>query len=96
MKLKTRIKSFYRHNKMCIGMWCCFLELLFVALPPYDISNTLTEVMLAFMWLIVWQRDRREDTLIRKGQIMECYYRRTLIKMAKQLKSYENEYRRKD
>lgn len=96
MKLKTRIKSFYRHNKRCLGMWMCFLELLFMALPPYEVCNTFMEVMLALMWLIIWRCNRREDTLIRKGQIMESYYRRALIKMAKIIKSYENEYGRKD
>ena len=69
MKLKIRLKSFYRHNKHCFGMWCCFIELIFAALPPYGINHTVFLLILALMWLIVWKRDRRIDTLERMMNI---------------------------
>ena len=75
MKLKNKIKSFYRHNKMCGGMWGSALALIGVLTPPYGLP-TVDCIVLMVIALIYWSENRRADTMKRLLDIVSYRYER--------------------
>lgn len=69
MKLKNKIKSFYRHNRKCHGMWHTALLTFMTLTPPYGVQTILFTLFLSYS-VILWINERRADTLKRTYDIM--------------------------
>ena len=80
MKLKNKLKSFWRHNKRCMGIWGVMFLIPAIILPPYGLS-TISFVALALLWCILWREENKNDTLRRIQNIN----RHTVDKMASQM-----------
>ena len=78
MKVKTRLRRFWRHNKKCGGMWAMLLQVTVILIPPYHFSDILF-VLIVLIWFVVWKRDRQIDTMHRLIGIISRKYLRELF-----------------
>lgn len=74
MKIKARLRRFWRHNKKCGGMWAMLIQIVVIALPPYNIG-TILFLLIAGLWGAVWMKEREVMLLRRCFDIRERQFR---------------------
>lgn len=78
MKVKSRLRRFWRHNKEIGGMWAMLLQVPVILIPPYHFHDILF-LLIALIWLVVWKRERQIDTMHRLIDIVMHKYLRELF-----------------
>ena len=65
MKMKSRLRRFWRHNKRIGGFWAFSVAVVFTVTPPYCLLGNLLMGGIALVWALVWLRERQVYTLNR-------------------------------
>lgn len=78
MKVKARLRRFWRHNKKMGGMWAMILQVPVILIPPYHFIDIIF-VLIALIWLVVWKRERQIDSMHRLIGIISHKYLRELF-----------------
>ena len=83
MKLKNKLKSFYRHNKKCFGMWMVLLHAA-IALAGSNSQLLVMNIGNAMLWSLVWIHERRVDTLKRLVEIQRHLAHKAMDRLYKE------------
>lgn len=91
MKTKIRVKSFMRHNKYCVGIWCAIPNFVVAILPPYGVASTIFSVCIGCVFLLLWREERRSDRLARIN-VINCQYANMLAQnLVKKIQKLQDE-----
>lgn len=62
MKLKTRIKSFWRHNKKFVPMYVTIIQTMIgIFLLPFTFWGAIHAFSLSIIWSLLWIAERKAD-----------------------------------
>lgn len=75
MKLKSRLRCFWRHNKKCGAMWAILIQVIAIVTPPYGLA-TIIFLLVAGLWGVIWRKECEVDTLRRCFDIREHQHAR--------------------
>lgn len=87
MKIKAKLRCFWRHNNRMVGMWAVAFQVLLILIPPHNIGDIIL-VAVTIAWQLVWIFERRADTLRRKNRIITHKYIRELNDHYKDLRRH--------
>ena len=71
MKLKTRIKSFWRHNKKFVPMYVTIIQAMIgIFLLPLTLWGALHAFSLSIIWCLWWISERKADYYRRRVYVV--------------------------
>lgn len=80
MKLKPKLRHFWRNNKRILGMYMFFLSIVPLAISVYccDLLNILYWVIICGLWLLRWRDERIKDAMRRAVDVDVHTYERMI------------------
>lgn len=76
MKLKAKLRHFWRNNKKCIGMYLTFycIVMAILALCFGGYNDAFDNLLFGLVWSIVWIKEREADKITRMHNLVEWRY----------------------